>query len=642
MKKLTLSTKLVLSGVAIVVVSVVCMGFLATAKSSNDMESMRADDVKRTAEGIAGLVQLSLLHEMNTAVQLSLDNDAVDAAAKVTREGADHAAAETEVFQKNLAKIHSQIGANYQSISAMDANGVVFADSIGGGTRGVKAAEREYFKIARQGKSNISNVVKSSTTGKPVVFFAAPILTEKKDVVGVLVIILKIDYLIDEITKAKIGKTGYAFMLDQDGITIAHPNRDLILKMDVKTEQGMERIAKAVTAGESGVQTYVYAGDRKIGGYAPIPITKWTVVASQPFSELRAPIRDLQIQLLIWGTVLLLLITSVVAFLGRRLSKPIVKATEGLSLLSDQVASAADTVSTASRQLSQGASEQAAAIEETSSSLEEMSSMTGQNAGNASLANQHMSEARRAIGHAGDAMDRLTSSMETISRASEETQKIIKTIDEIAFQTNLLALNAAVEAARAGEAGAGFAVVADEVRNLAMRAAEAAKNTEGLIEGNGRQIHEGRELVRKTSEAFQGVSETVQKVARLVDEIASASAEQSQGIEQINRAVSEMDKVTQQNAAGAEESASSAEEMNARAEQMKEFVASLAALVGGKEEERQAPSAKTQHPPASSPRQSRRLPSPVGKGNRAAVPFPGKCTKEVKPEQLISLDDETY
>jgi len=171
--------------------------------------------------------------------------------------------------------------------------------------------------------------------------------------------------------------------------------------------------------------------------------------------------------------------------------------------------------------------------------------------------------------------------MEEISKASEETSKIIKTIDEIAFQTNLLALNAAVEAARAGEAGAGFAVVADEVRNLAMRAAEAAKNTANLIEGTVRKIKEGSEVVQKTNVEFSEVQTSAAKMGELIGEISAASAEQAQGIGQISKAVSEMENVVQRNSANAEESSSASEEMNAQAEQMKIFVAELVTMVGG-------------------------------------------------------------
>jgi len=273
-------------------------------------------------------------------------------------------------------------------------------------------------------------------------------------------------------------------------------------------------------------------------------------------------------------------------FTARSLTRVLTRTTTGLSEASDQVASASNQVAGSSQSLAEGASEQAASLEETSSSLEEMASMTRQNADNASQANQLMDEAKSVVGSANASMTELTRSMSEISRASEETSKIIKTIDEIAFQTNLLALNAAVEAARAGEAGAGFAVVADEVRNLALRAADAAKNTAKLIEDTGKKVGEGSGIVDRTNEAFSQVAESAAKVAELVSEIAAASHEQAQGIDQVNTAVADMDKVTQQNAAGAEESASAAEELTAQAEQMKAFVNELVSLVGGQETSR--------------------------------------------------------
>jgi methyl-accepting chemotaxis protein len=203
--------------------------------------------------------------------------------------------------------------------------------------------------------------------------------------------------------------------------------------------------------------------------------------------------------------------------------------------------------------LSESSSRQAAALEETSSSLDEMASMTRQNASNTAEANKLMVAAKQAIEKANVSMADLTRSMKEIAVASEQTQKIIKSIDEVAFQTNLLALNAAVEAARAGEAGAGFAVVADEVRNLAMRATDSAKNTASLIEDIVKKVRGGESLVTITNEVFSEVTASSTKVVELMGEIAAASQEQSQGIEQVNRAMTEMNQVTQQTAANAEE-----------------------------------------------------------------------------------------
>ncbi|HRR40248.1 MAG TPA: methyl-accepting chemotaxis protein [Syntrophales bacterium] len=209
-----------------------------------------------------------------------------------------------------------------------------------------------------------------------------------------------------------------------------------------------------------------------------------------------------------------------------------------------------------SQVLSESASEQAASLEETSASLDEMASMTRQTAAHTAEANTLMNAAKQAIEKANSSMNELTDSMKVIAAASEQTQHIVKSIDEIAFQTNLLALNAAVEAARAGEAGAGFAVVADEVRNLAMRATESAKNTAGLIDDIVRKVKGGEALVNATSGAFGEVKATSNKVLELTGEIAAASKEQSEGINQVNKAVAEMNRVTQQNAASAQELAS--------------------------------------------------------------------------------------
>jgi len=282
-------------------------------------------------------------------------------------------------------------------------------------------------------------------------------------------------------------------------------------------------------------------------------------------------------------TIILVLIVMVISylFMKRSVIKPLRRIIFNMNEGAEQVASASTQLASASQSLAGGASEQAASIEETSSSLEEMSSMTKQNADNATQANNFMKNANQVIGKANESMDGLINSMKEISKSSEDTQKIIKTIDEIAFQTNLLALNAAVEAARAGEAGAGFAVVADEVRSLAIRAADAAKNTADLIEDTVHKINQGSNIASSTNEAFGEVAENASKVGELIGEIAAASNEQSQGIEQVNVAVGQMDKVTQQNAADAEESASAGEEMNAQAEQMKAIVNELVALVGG-------------------------------------------------------------
>jgi methyl-accepting chemotaxis protein len=241
----------------------------------------------------------------------------------------------------------------------------------------------------------------------------------------------------------------------------------------------------------------------------------------------------------------------------------------------EQVTSASNQISAGSQSLAQGANEQASSLEEVSSSLEEMASMTRQNADNANEG-RSLAEAARASAVRGDeVMVRMSDAIDKIKASSDETAKIIKTIDEIAFQTNLLALNAAVEAARAGEAGKGFAVVAEEVRNLAQRSAEAAKVTANMIEGSQKNAEGGVKIAKEVGDILSEIVGGVTKVSELVAEIAAASTEQAKGVEQVNIGVAQMSEITQQNAANSEESASAAEELNAQSEELAGMVSSF-------------------------------------------------------------------
>jgi methyl-accepting chemotaxis protein len=243
--------------------------------------------------------------------------------------------------------------------------------------------------------------------------------------------------------------------------------------------------------------------------------------------------------------------------------------------LAEQVTSASGQINDGSQAIAKETNEQASALQEVSSSLQEMSSMTRQNFRNAEQAKNLSHSAKDSTAKGVESMNRLSEAIEKIKISSDDTAKIVKTIDELAFQTNLLALNAAVEAARAGDAGKGFAVVAEEVRNLAMRSAEAAKNTAAMIEGAVKNASDGVVLNNDVIVNLQKINEEINKVGEVMTDIVAASEQQSLGVEQINTAIEHMNQATQRNAANSEESAGIAQELSSEAAEMHAVVANF-------------------------------------------------------------------
>jgi len=251
-----------------------------------------------------------------------------------------------------------------------------------------------------------------------------------------------------------------------------------------------------------------------------------------------------------------------------------------LSESSNGIHAASSQVAAASQSLAQGASEQAASVEEMRSMSEELSHVTQTNANQTDEAASRMRETDLHVQRSTDTAHAMGKAMHDLSDAADQTSRIIRTIDEIAFQTNLLALNAAVEAARAGESGKGFAVVAEEVRSLALRSAEAAKSTSALIEQTQKRVQTGVKSASELTAALEHVSDSSSKVATIIAEIAVKIGSQAQAVAQLSHSLAQIDQVGQHNAANSEEGAAAAEEMNGQAEQLKDTTESLSRLAG--------------------------------------------------------------
>ena len=473
---------------------------------------------------------------------------------------------------------------------------------------------------------------------EPAAFIEQPLM-EGDDVELLVALQLSLD-AINSIMQMRegMGETGETYLVGTDAImrsdSYLDPEHHSVkasfadpAKGRVETEASREALS-----GKSGERIVTsYHGKSVLSAYAPLQVgdTVWALIAEIDESEAFAGIREIKWLIGIFAIIGVLAIVLFAWIFTRSISRPINRVIEGLSDGAAHVTSASSQVSSASNFFADGASQQAASIEQTFSSLKMLASATQQNAEHARRADGLMKETNRVVTQANNSMAELTASMLEISKASEETSAIIKTIDDIAFQTNLLALNAAVEAARAGEAGAGFAVVADEVRNLAMRAAQAAQNTAALIDRTVEKIKDGTSLVAKTNDAFVEVASNTTEVGDLVSGIADESDEQYLSIEQANTAVDEMHKLTQQNVTTAEESASASEEMNAQAEELKTYVQELVNLVSGDAE-------KDTRTIVTSP-----LPTdPVNVSTRAAAEprRPKQITQAASPEDTSFVD----
>jgi len=385
---------------------------------------------------------------------------------------------------------------------------------------------------------------------------------------------------VDSITKIFnksiiIGQKGFIFVVDTDGNMVIHK------KVQGKNWANKPHIKKIIEQ-KDGFLRYISpkTGTYKVAAFAYYAPKKWIIVGGAFEKEFLASARNklLVTSIIVLSVTLFLILVISLFFVKFNIIQPIFKS---IKVIKHSVQSASpQELIESSNAVRQTADNQVAAIQESAANLDQIIEQANKYANQSDEINDLLSKSFNDITSAESFISKLNQSMNNISKFGDETQKVIKIIDEIAFQTNLLALNAAVEAARAGEAGAGFAVVAEEVRNLALRSAEAAKNTNDIIQSSVGEVEMGTKIVEQTNDQFVQVTQSMGKIKDTVSQFLQASVDQATRLTEIQSSIKSLEDQAHNNVSISDKTLDVASNMKTRTETLSQVINDLTILVG--------------------------------------------------------------
>lgn len=600
MKKMTLRSKLIIGGVLVAIIPLAIVGLFSISKSSTALLSIAKGQAALTAQNLATLANMFIEQEVKLAQGISIDPLVKDAAANVAEIGVDGSIDDLKASDDLLGNIFQKIGTGYNVIFVTDANGAFISDSSDGSYRekGLSVAERDYFKsVKATGKKTIGSPVISKTSGKPIIVVAIPLKTGSGQFAGIFGLSLQLSALSDKITQVKVGETGYPFMADKNGLIISHPNKDHILKLDLTKLKGMESIVDHMVSQKSGVDTYTFNGADKIAGFAPVPLTNWSICMTQNESEFMAPVVAIRNMVLIAGGIFLVLavlgtlwfVRGIMAQLGHdpseiaKIADSIAKGdlliefdtngkqitgvyanmkkmTENLKDMFKDITGGVQTLTSSSTELSAISQQMASGAEQSSDK-----------ANNVSSAAEEMATSMNSV---AAATEQTTANLQMIVSAAEEMSA---TINEIAgntakgSQTTSDAVNKAEHISQKvdelGRAASEISKVTDTISDIseqtnllalnatieAARAGEAGKGfavvageikalaqqTAEATDEIGSRIGDVQETTKESVSAIGAIVDIINEINTIVTTVATAIEEQSATTQEISNNVSQ-------------------------------------------------------------------------------------------------------